>query len=289
VAGPKYITKIVCLFLLTTAASAQIGPPDAGWGVDRLAAAVKSKDTAFAVEAVKALAEIKNSPVAFNALAGAVENKRLEAPVRLTAIRALERYGEPRAASSLMAVLGDDDVRWAAADALLHFKSDAVTAQLVNTLSRDKKSKRRAAAAYTLGRFRAAAAYEPLLAALRDGNVEVRIRACAAVAAYGDHAGVEPLIVNLKTDKDWRGRLAAVRALGLVRDDRSVRPLGAALNDKKAAVRAGSAASLAAIGDVRAMDLLRARLRKEKDAAAREAITRALADLKAAVLSEVKP
>jgi HEAT repeat protein len=65
--------------------------------------------------------------------------------------------------------------------------------------------------------------------------------------------------------------------------------LGAALNDKKAAVRAGAAASLAAIGDVRAMDLLRARSRKEKDAAAREAITQALADLKAAVLSEVKP
>jgi len=289
VAGPKYITKIVCLFLFTAAASAQTGPPDASWGVDRLAAAVKSKDTAFAVEAVKALAEIKNSPVAFNALAGAVENKRLEAPVRFTAIRALEQYGEPRAAANLIAVLGDDDVRWAAADALLHFKSDALTAQLVKTLNRDKKSKRRAAAAYALGRFRAAAAYEPLLAALRDGNVEVRIRACAAVAAYGDRAGVEPLIVNLKTDKDWRGRLAAVRALGLVCDDRSVRPLGAALNDKKAAVRAGAAASLAAIGDVRAMDLLRARSRKEKDAAAREAITQALADLKAAVLSEVKP
>ena len=281
--------RIIWLFLLATAASAQTGPPDASWGVDRLAAAAKSKDTAFAVEAVKVLAEIKNSPVAFNALAGAVENKKLDAAVRVAAIRVVERYGDARAASSLMAVLGDDDVRWAAADALLHFKSDAVTAQLVNTLSRDKKSKRRAAAAYALGRLRAAPAYEPLLAALRDGNVEVRIRACAAVAAYGDRAGVEPLIVNLKTDKDWRGRLAAVRALGLVRDDRSVRPLGAALNDKKAAVRAGAAASLAAIGDVRAMDLLRARLRKEKDAAAREAITRALADLKAAVLSEVKP
>ncbi len=281
--------RIIWLFLLATAASAQTGPPDASWGVDRLAAAAKSKDTAFAVEAVKVLAEIKNSPVAFNALAGAVENKKLDAAVRVAAIRVVERYGDARAASSLMAVLGDDDVRWAAADALLHFKSDAVTAQLVNTLSRDKKSKRRAAAAYALGRFNVAAAYEPLLAALRDGNVEVRIRACAAVAAYGDRAGVEPLIVNLKTDKDWRGRLAAVRALGLVRDDRSVRPLGAALNDKKAAVRAGAAASLAAIGDVRAMDLLRARLRKEKDAAAREAITRALTDFKAAVLSEVKP
>jgi HEAT repeat protein len=61
------------------------------------------------------------------------------------------------------------------------------------------------------------------------------------------------------------------------------------LNDKKAEVRAAAAVSLAAVGDARAMDPLRARLKKEKDKGARAAMTQALDDLKTAILSEIKP
>jgi HEAT repeat protein len=282
----------IVIFILAAyagAAWAQIGPPEPGWGADRLAAHLTSDDTAVAVDAAKALAELKYNAVAFNALAGAVENKKLDAPVRLASIRALEGYGEPRAATSFIAVLGHDDVRWAAADALLSFKSADVTSRLVRVLSSDKKAKRRATAAYALGRFRDAAAFQPLLAALRDRDADVRARACAAAAAYGDRAAVEPLIANLRTDKKSRGRLAAAQALGVVRDERSVRPLAEALNDKKAEVRAAAAVSLAAVGDARAMDPLRARLKKEKDKAARAAMTQALDDFKTAILSEVKP
>lgn len=285
----KYVRKVGWACLFAAAAWAQTGPPDASWGADRLAAHVASGDTAVAVEAARALGELKDNAVAFNALAGAVENKKLAAPVRLAAIRALEGYGEPRAATSLIAVLGHDGVRWAAADALLNFKSDDVTSRLVRTLTADKKAKRRATAAYALGRSREAAAFPSLLAALRDGNAEVRVRACAAAAAYGDRAAVEPLIANLRTDKDWRGRVAAAQALAVVRDDRSVKPLNEALDDKRPEVRAAAAASLAAIGDARAMDPLRTRVKKEKDETARAAMTRALDDLKAAILSEVKP
>lgn len=283
------VGKVGWLILLAAAALAQTGPPDASWGADRLAAYVASGDTASAVAAAKALAEIKDNTVAFNALAGAVENKKLDGPVRVAAIHALEGYGEPRAAASFIAVFGHDDVRWAAADALVHFKSDDVTNRLVRTLTADKKAKRRATAAYALGRLRDAAAFRPLVAALADRDADVRARACAAVAAYGDAAGVEPLIGNLKNDKDWRARVAAARALGVVRDERSVRPLSEALGDERPEVRAAAAASLAAIGDARAMDPLRTRLKKEKDKAARAAMTQALNDLKTAILSDVKP
>ncbi len=275
--------------VIAAAAWAQVGPPDSSWGADRLAAHVTSGDTAVAVEAAKALGELKGDAVAFNALAGAVENKKLAAPVRLAAVRVLENYGEPRAAASYVAVLGDDDVRWAAADALLSFKSDEVTRQLVRTLSSDKKAKRRATAAYALGRFREAAAFEPLLAALGDRDADVRVRACAAAASYNDARAVEPLIAILRGDKHWLGRRAAAQALGVVRDERSVKPLSEALSDKNAEVRAAAAASLAAVGDARAMDPLRARLKKEKDKFAHAAISQALDDLKAAILSEVKP
>ena len=285
----KYVRRVGWALLFAAAAWAQVGPPEPSWGADRLASCVTGGDTAVAVDAARALAKLKNSAVAFNALAGAVENKKLDAPVRLAAIRALEGYGEPRAAASFMAVLGHDDVRWAAADALLKFKSSDVTSRLLRILSSDKKAKRRATAAYALGRYRDAAAFQPLLAALRDRDADVRARACAAAASYGDRAAVEPLIANLQTDKKTRGRLAAAQALGVVRDERSVRPLAEALNDKKAEVRAAAAVSLAAIGDARAMDPLRARLKKEKDKAARAAMTQALDDFKTAILSEIKP
>jgi HEAT repeat protein len=271
------------------AAAAQTGPPDASWGADRLASTVRTGDTAVAVEAAKALAEIKDSEVAYLALAGAVESRKLDAPVRLASIRALQNYGDARAAECYVGVLGDDDVRWAAADALIHFRTDGVTSRLMNVLAGDRKAKRRAAAAYALGRFREPAAFPTLLAALRDKDEEVRIRVCAAVAAYNDRAAVEPLIANLETDKKWRGRVAAASALGAVPDERSVRPLSAALDDKQPEVRATAAASLAAVGDMRAMDPLRARSKKEKDAAARKAIAQALEDLKAGVLERVKP
>jgi hypothetical protein len=280
---------VLLSLLALGAAAAQTGPPDASWGADRLASTVRTGDTAVAVEAAKALAEIKGNETAYAALAGAVESRGLDAPVRLAAIRALEGYGDARAADCYVSVLGDDDVRWAAADALLHFRSDGVTSRLMSVLATDRKAKRRAAAAYALGRFRDAAAFRALLAALRDRDEEVRIRACAAVAAYNDRAAVEPLIANLQADKKWRGRVAAAAALGVVHDDRSVRPLAAALDDKRAEVRATAAASLAAIGDMRAMDPLRARSKKERDAAVGKAIAQALEDLKAAVLEGVKP
>jgi len=283
------VCKLGWALLFAAAAWAQTGPPDPSWGADRLAAHLTGGDTAVAVEAAKALAEITGNEVAYAALAGAVENKKLASPVRLAAIRALERYGEPRAAASFMAVFDHDDVRWAAADALLSFKTADVTSRLVRILSSDKKAERRATAAYAIGRFRDAAAFQPLLAALRDLDARVRARACAAAASYGDRAAVEPIIANLQNDKDTRSRLAAAQALGVVRDERSVRPLAEALNDKKAEVRAAAAASLAAVGDARAMDPLRTRLKKEKDKVARAAISQALDDLKSAILSEVKP
>ncbi|UCH78936.1 MAG: HEAT repeat domain-containing protein, partial [Candidatus Coatesbacteria bacterium] len=246
--------RALVLTVLTCAtAAAQPGPPEASWGADRLAAVLKSGDTAAAVEAAKALAELTDSAVAFTALTAAVENGKLAPAARAAAIEALVRYGDARAAESFLRVLGEEEVRWAAADALLHFKSGAVTSRLITIVRGDKKAKRRATAAYSLGRFREPEGFAPLREALDDDKAEVRIRACAALAAYDDRRAVEPLIRNVETDKDRLARRAAVEALARVPDERSVRPLAAALHDKEAEVRAAAAESLAAIGDVRAI------------------------------------
>jgi len=276
------------LALVAAAALAQTGPPDAGWGADRLAAALKSKDTAVAVEAAKALGTLTDSAVAFGALAAAVTDRALVAEVRGAALQALKERGDARATSYMLAALGDDAVGREAAEALRAFPSAELTAQLINILATDKKGRRRADAAYALTLLRDVTASQALTTALRDGDVEVRVYACAGVAALGDAAAVEPLVVNLKTDNHWRGRHAAAQALGAFKDPRAVKPLCERLADDRAEVRTAAAESLAALGDVQAMDPLRARLKVEKDDTARAAIARALEKLKEDVLKGVK-
>jgi len=273
---------------LAAAAWAQVGAPDASWGADRLAAAMRGKDAAVAVEAAKALGELKDDAAAFDALASAVTDAKLDATVRSAALRALEKRGDARATTCLVATLGDERLGSAAAEALARYPSPELTKQLGQIAAGDKKAKRRADAVYALGRLHDASAFQPLLATMRDKDAEVRARACLAVAAYNDQKAVEPLLVNLNTDKDWRGRLAAAQALGLVRDERSVKPLCERLEDDRAEVRGAAACSLAAIGDVRAMDPLRAGVAKEKNDAARAAMTAALEKIKADILKGVK-
>lgn len=284
----KRCATIIAAALTAVAASAQVGPPDASWGADRLAAALAGKDTAVAVAAAKALGELTDSAVAFDALATAVTDRKFAPEVRNAAIRALAFRGDARATTAFVAALGDDAVGSAAAEALRAYPSAELTARLATVLGTDKKAKRRADAAYALGRLHDEAAFQPLLASLRDKDGAVRARACEAVASFGEPQAVEPLIVNLGTDDDWRGRLAAAKALAFFKDERSVKPLCERLEDGRAEVRAAAATSLAVVGDVRAMDPLRARVKEENDGAARAAMNAALDKMKADILSGVK-
>jgi HEAT repeat protein len=71
---------------------------------------------------------------------------------------------------------------------------------------------------------------------------------------------VEPLIAALG-DPDNNLRAGATRALGEIRDERSVVPLIAALGDASQEVRARAADALGVIGDARAVEPLAAALR----------------------------
>jgi hypothetical protein len=71
------------------------------------------------------------------------------------------------------------------------------------------------------------ATYESLARELRGGAVESRRQSARILGTYGARA-VEPLCAALE-DQDAEVRIAAAEALGLLGDERAVRPLGEAL------------------------------------------------------------
>jgi HEAT repeat protein len=111
--------------------------------------------------------------------------------------------------------------------------------------------------AWTLG----PASVEPLIAALVDGDKEVRRNAAATLGALGDPRAVEPLIGMLE-DRSSKVRESVVAALGGLGDARAVEPLIAALGDVR--VRSSVVQALGRLGDGRAVEPLVAVLEDEE-------------------------
>lgn len=267
--------------------NAQTEMPTPDWGTERLAVSIKDKNVAIAVAAAEALAKIPDEE-AFQVLALSVTDDSVNRDARIAAIKGLRERGDARATSHLLGALGDKEVGESAAETLAYFPSDELTQNLIRVLREDKRPARRADAAFALGRLRDERAVQPLAQAIRDPAVEVRVSACAALARLGDAGAVQPLIVNLGTDNDWRGRLAAAEALACFHDPRAVRPLCDRLDDNRAEVRAAAARALAALGDVAAIDPLRTKMKTEKNENARAAMSQALEKLKNDVLKGTK-
>ena len=105
-------------------------------------------------------------------------------------------------------------------------------------------------------------AVEPLIAALKDQNKDVRAYAAVTLGQIGD-AAVEPLILALKQYPDKRSGVAQI--LGQIGDPRAVEPLIIALKDQNDYVRQWAAHALGKIGDPRAVEPLRAALKDQNE------------------------
>ena len=77
-----------------------------------------------------------------------------------------------------------------------------------------------------------APAVEPLIAALKNSDENVRRQAAEALGMIGDVRAVEPLLNTLK-DRN----LSAIKALGQIGDVRAVEPLAKALSEGKTRIR----------------------------------------------------
>lgn len=100
-------------------------------------------------------------------------------------------------------------------------------------------------------------ARKPLIVALSDNDPGVRYEAAKALAGIGGGGAgaVEPLIAALK-DQYSDVREGAAIALGKIKDARAVEPLIAALTDEDSGVRNNTAFALGGIGDKRAIEPL---------------------------------
>jgi len=118
----------------------------------------------------------------------------------------------------------------------------------------------RAEAAVRLGELRsAAAALEPLIAALRDDSPAVRGASADALGKLGDRRG-EPRMAALLHDPRPKVRALAARALGVLGDPRALAALRAASRDADPLVRRMADAALKRLAQPRAQtidDLIR--------------------------------
>ena len=108
------------------------------------------------------------------------------------------------------------------------------------------------------------AAVEPLVAALKDTEEEVRVQAALALGWIGDPRAA-PYLSRCLKDADARFRSAVVEALGMLRTPASLKPLARAMADPSREVRLGAARALGELGDPVAVDLLLAVLRDEEE------------------------
>jgi len=188
-----------------------------------------------------------------------------DAKVRGGAAEALGELKDARAVEPLIGALKDryTDVRKAAAEALGKIGAPAV--ELLIAALKDKRMDRyvHEAAAEALGKSGDARAIEPLIAALKDEDTDVRRYATKSLGEIGIPA-VELLIAALK-DEDRVVRRGAVKTLGELKDARAVEPLIAVLKDKNKYVREAAAEALGNLMDARAVEPLIGAL-KDKDA-----------------------
>ncbi|MBI1349102.1 hypothetical protein GC163_22765 [bacterium] len=215
-----------------------------------------------------------------------------DAVVRANAAAALQRLGDKRAVKPLMKLLSDEDadvcsraaatlgelgdaqatpallpllqhseanVRAAAAEALGRL-GDELAAEPLTQLFYDEDENTRLKAVSAFRRFRSASAVAPLLQLLDDNNVAIRQRAVDALGEMGNLAALERLIVTLKTDTAVEVRMAAAKALGLLRSPKALPVLEEALDDELT-VRCRCISALGDIGDASTLPALLAMLR----------------------------
>ena len=151
---------------------------------------------------------------------------------------------------------------------------------LIKALNYPKDPKVREKAAYILGEIRGRGAVEPLIAALKDTEVEVCEKAATALGKMGDTHAIDPLLETLK-HKNYRVREATAKALDKlgwkpehdeaagaywsakkewykceILGSPAVEPLIRLLNDEYHDIQIAAARSLGDIGDPRAVEPL---------------------------------
>jgi HEAT repeat protein len=113
-------------------------------------------------------------------------------------------------------------------------------------------------------------AVEPLLAVVKSNDWRVRVNATCALGVIKDTRTVAAVLESLK-DQDWRVREKAAWGLGLKNDERVAEALSVALRDSVWQVRRQAAWALGLQGDERSVEALASALRDEQSGVRQQA------------------
>lgn len=177
--------------------------------------------------------------------------------VRYNAARMLGELGDSRAVEPLINVLKDDkngSVRLYAARALGELGDITATEPLIESLKEDRNVDVRVRAARALGRLGGEEVVAPLVEALSDTNSQVCLTATDALIEIGEIA-VDALVRSLSHDK-VNVRCDATRALGELCNTKAVTPIIGMLTDEWVNVRIYAVNSLGKLGDKKAVPSL---------------------------------
>jgi len=147
--------------------------------------------------------------------------------VRASAIAALEHVGTPAAADAIAAWIKSDDesIQLCAGMSLARLGDARGVGPLVETIRKQPGTGEAAHYEKALVKL-GPAAVEPLVAAMGDADMQIRMMAATTLGEIGDRRAVEPLIARLlKKDEQWWARLRVAGALGALGDARAVAPL----------------------------------------------------------------
>lgn len=222
---------------------------------DRVAeniAALKDEDWGIREDAAAALGRLRDARGVRPLI---IALKDSDQAVRMAAKTALIEIGEA-AIEDLTCCLRDPSltVQEAAAAILATIGDSRALEPLISSLlSEDWVVRMYAAKGLT--RLQAVEAIPTLIVLLQDKVQAVRDEAILALQAVGEAAA--PMLIDSLKDRDWRTRLRAVEALGLLKSSLAVEPLlGLLFDDPDSAVRQDVARALGEIGDARAVEPL---------------------------------
>jgi HEAT repeat protein len=115
-----------------------------------------------------------------------------------------------------------------------------------------------------------------LLKAIQSEDLEIRRKASFALREIGDSRSIGPLCKMLETDEDPHVRMNAALTLGLLKDEKAIASLEAAIKDPNPLVRGSVATALGAIGDEKSLEILTRILQEDENWRARRSAIMAL-------------
>ncbi|WP_306212700.1 HEAT repeat domain-containing protein [Actinoplanes sp. RD1] len=171
------------------------------------------------------------------------------AEVRVVAVRALGRIGDPAAAWRIIASLDRPDPipSLLASHTLVQLGADAEVT--VSAALDHPQARVRAVCLDALGLLGATSSVHRIARVLREDNhLDVRVAAAAALGKLGTRTALDPLTLALHSSRPTRLRVAAARALGDLGAPSAVPTLAGLLTDEAFAVAHEAAHALRRLG-----------------------------------------